>query len=179
MKHPDVFGALASHSGDAYFDYCYGYDFVKCWDGLRRAGGVDRWLRAFRKKPKLLSADVTVLNILAMSAAYSPDPLNPGKFDLPFDLQTGEPIEAVMRRWRKFDPVEACTRYARNLKRLRGVFIDCGLTDEYTLHVGTRILASRLRTLGVNHVHEEFEDGHMGISYRYDVSLPFLSKALA
>lgn len=179
MKHPKVFGALASHSGDAYFDYCYGYDFVKCWDGLRRAGGVEKWLRAFRKKPKLLSADVAVLNIVAMAAAYSPDPLRPGEFDLPFDLETGEPVEAVLRRWRKVDPVVACRRYARNLKRMRGVFLDCGLKDEYTLHAGTRILASRLRALGVEHVHEEFEDGHMGISYRYDVSLPFLSKVLS
>jgi hypothetical protein len=31
----------------------------------------------------------------------------------------------------------------------------------------------------VKHEYEEFEDGHMNIPYRYDVSLPKLSAALA
>ena len=58
MRHPKVFGAIASHSGDAYFDYCYAYDFVRCWDALRRAGGLEKFLRAFRKKKKIGSADI-------------------------------------------------------------------------------------------------------------------------
>jgi len=29
MHHPDTFGAIACHSGDMYFDYCYKPDFVK------------------------------------------------------------------------------------------------------------------------------------------------------
>jgi enterochelin esterase family protein len=33
--------------------------------------------------------------------------------------------------------------------------------------------------LGVPHEHEEFDDGHMNIQYRYDVSLPRIVKALA
>jgi hypothetical protein len=31
----------------------------------------------------------------------------------------------------------------------------------------------------VPHEHEEFDDGHMEIQYRYDVSLPKLVKALS
>ena len=38
---------------------------------------------------------------------------------------------------------------------------------------------SRLKTLGIAHEYEEFDDGHMGISYRFDVSLPKLAAALA
>lgn len=176
MKHPDVFGALASHSGDAYFDYCYRFDFVKCWNALRAAGGVEKWLRKFRAKEKPGHDDVLVLNVVAMAACYSPNADAPGGFDLPFDLETGEEDAKVVARWRKLDPVVACRRYAANLRRLRGVFLDCGLKDEFSLQVGTRILAKRLREIGVEPVHEEFDDGHMGISYRYDASFPWLGK---
>lgn len=179
MKHPDVFGALASHSGDAYFDYVYVYDFVKCWDGLREAGGVREWLAKFRAKVKKTHQDTLVLNIVAMSACYSPNRRSPWGFDLPFDLETGEMDAKVMARWRKVDPVVACKTYARNLRSLRGVFLDCGLRDEFAIHAGTRILAQRMRALGVKVVHEEFDDGHMGISYRYDRSFAHLGKWLA
>jgi enterochelin esterase family protein len=176
MRHPDVFGALASHSGDAYFDYCYRFDFVKCWNALRAAGGVEKWLRAFRAKPRATSDDVGVLNIVAMAACYSPNADAPGGFDLPFDAETGEEDAAVMARWRRHDPVVACRRHAAALRRLRGIYLDCGLRDEFQLQVGTRILAKRLRELGLDPVHEEFDDGHMSISYRYDRSFPFLGK---
>ena len=179
MRNPRVFGALASHAGDAYFDYCYVYDFVKCWDAMRGAGGVEPWFEAFHKKVKKSGSDIAVLNILAMAAAYSPDERSPWGFELPFQLETGEIREDVMRRWRRMDPVHACRRHAKALRGMRGIYLDCGLRDEYALHAGTRILAERLRELGVAHVHEEFDDGHGGIWYRYDRSLPFLGNALA
>jgi enterochelin esterase family protein len=180
MKHPDVFGALASHSGDAYFDYCYRFDFVKCWTPLMKAGGVEKWFANFKTQPKVKMDDVHALNIVAMSACYSPNVKAPLGFDLPFDMETGEERADVMERWRKFDPVVACSRYAKNLRKLRGVFVDCGLKDEYALHAGARILVKRLRALGVEPlVHEEFDDGHMDITYRYDVSLAWLGKWIA
>ena len=37
-----------------------------------------------------------------------------------------------------------------------------------------RALAAR----GIAHEHEEYDDGHMNVSYRYDVSLPKLIAAL-
>jgi enterochelin esterase family protein len=177
MKHPDVFGALASHSGDAYFDYCYRFDFVKCWNGLRAAGGVAKWLEKFRAAPRVTGDHVNVLNIVAMAACYSPNAKAECGFDLPFDLETGEERADVMAIWRKVDPAVACKRYAKNLRSLRGVFIDCGLRDEYALHSGARILVQRLKALGVKRlVHEEFDDGHMGISYRYENSFPWLGR---
>jgi enterochelin esterase family protein len=36
MRHPDIFGALACHSGDIYFDFCYKPDFVKFLDAAGR-----------------------------------------------------------------------------------------------------------------------------------------------
>jgi enterochelin esterase family protein len=70
-------------------------------------------------------------------------------------------------------------RYAAGLKKLRLLFIDCGKEDEFYLDLGARAFVKRLRELDIAHEYEEFEDGHMSISYRMDRSLPKLSHALA
>jgi hypothetical protein len=62
---------------------------------------------------------------------------------------------------------------------LRLVYLDCGTRDEYHLHYGARMLADRLRRLGVRPIHEEFPDGHSSTQYRYDRSFALLSRAFA
>ena len=54
------------------------------------------------------------------------------------------------------------------------VYLDCGTRDEFHLHLGARIFARRLREMGIQPIHEEFEDGHMRITYRYERSLSLL-----
>jgi enterochelin esterase family protein len=181
MRHPDVFGALASHSGDAAFDYCYRPDFPAVVRAAHKHGSLERFLDDFEKSPKKSHDQIAVLNILAMAACYSPNPAKPPPlaFDLPFDLSTGEIVEDVWRRWLRWDPVEMASSHADALRSLSLVFLDCGRRDEFRLDVGARILASRLRALGVPFEHEEFDDGHMDIPYRYDVSLPKLGRALS
>ena len=52
--------------------------------------------------------------------------------------------------------------------------MDCGRRDEYFLHYGARSFARKLEAAGIEHRYEEFDDGHTGIDYRLDVSLPYL-----
>jgi enterochelin esterase family protein len=99
------------------------------------------------------------INTLAMASCYSPNPKSPLGFDLPFDERTGELREDVWRRWLAWDPVHIIDRYARNLRKLSLLYLDCGTRDEF------------------RHVVEEFDDGHMNIPYRYDRSLELASKA--
>ena len=68
--------------------------------------------------------------------------------------------------------------HVEQLRRLRAIYIDCGSHDEYALHWGARTLAKRIAAHGIAVRHEEFDDGHMNIPYRYDVSLPFLGEAI-
>jgi hypothetical protein len=70
-------------------------------------------------------------------------------------------------------------RYTDALRSLRLLFLHCGTRDEFHLHFGARRFVQRLRALGIAYEHEEFDDGHMDIDYRYDVSLPKLAKGLA
>ncbi len=179
MRHPEVFGAAVCHSGDILFEQCYGRDFAPTLRTIQKGGGVAAWLSKFRASPQKRHADIAALNIVAMSAAYSPNVKAPPAYcDLPFDLETGELILEVWERWLEWDPLRIVDRFAPNLKRLRLLFLDCGLEDEFYLELGARALVKRLKALGVRHEYEEFEDGHMNTSYRMDVSLPKLSHAL-
>jgi hypothetical protein len=120
-----------------------------------------------------------VLNVLAMAAAYSPNPeVEPHRSDLPFDLETHELRPEVWDRWLAHDPVRIAPDHADGLRTLRLLFFDCGTRDEYNLHLGARILKRRFDALGVPHRHEEFDDGHMSITYRYDRVLPLLTEAM-
>jgi enterochelin esterase-like enzyme len=179
LQHPDVFGAVACHSGDMAFDLCYRPDFPKFINAIQHAGGLEKWWIEFEHKVKKENRDFDAINILAMAAAYSPNPIaQPFPIDFPFDLETCELQPDVWARWLENDPVQLADRYAANLKRLRLLFIDCGTRDEFNLHFGARTLVKKLKTLGVPHEYEEFDDGHMNVSYRYEVSLPKIVGAL-
>jgi enterochelin esterase family protein len=65
------------------------------------------------------------------------------------------------------------------MRNLRLLYLDCGREDEFYLELGARAFVRRLESMGIPHEYEEFEDGHMNVSYRMDRSLPKLSSALA
>jgi hypothetical protein len=142
-----------------------------------RAGGRVRRLRSTKRCGCALIQG-SALNILAMSACYSPDREAPLGIAVPVDLETCQRIPEVWTRWLDWDPVELLDRYGENLRRLRLLFMDCGRRDEFALHYGARLMARRLTERGIAYEHEEFDDTHMNIQYRYDVSLPKLTQAL-
>jgi hypothetical protein len=121
---------------------------------------------------------------IAMAACYSPKRA-PRRgslgFELPFDERTGEILPRVVERWLANDPVRMVEnpKYAAALRGLRCLFLDCGTRDQWALHLGLRVLVGKLRRARVRFVHEEFDDDHLSISYRYDRSIPRLAKALA
>ena len=180
MLHPDVWSALADHSGDALFEYAYVPDFPKALAAFRERGGPAKWLNWFWRQPVRRKSDMyPVLNTIGMAAHYSPNPRSPHLgIDFPFDLETGAWRPEVWERWRRWDPVHMVERCWRNLRKLRLVYIDCGTKDEWNLIWGARVLHRKLEAHGVRHHYEEFDYGHLDIQYRYDVSLPLMWKAL-
>jgi hypothetical protein len=181
-EESEVFAHAGSHAGDAYFEYCYVGDFPKAAGALLKAGGPRPWFDDFVQRArttKMRGDDFPVINTLAMAAIYSPAPEQPLGLDLPFDLETGRLREAVWKRWLERDPVRFIPARMESVRRLSSLFIDCGTKDEFHLRWGARMIARALREAKVEHVHEEFEDGHMGINYRYDRSLAYLVPRLA
>ncbi|HEY0380947.1 MAG TPA: hypothetical protein VGC72_02000, partial [Candidatus Elarobacter sp.] len=57
-------------------------------------------------------------------------------------------------------------------------YLDCGRKDEYALDVGARVFTKRCRALGLEVRHEEFDDDHRNVGYRYEISLPALAEVL-
>jgi len=187
MKYARHWGAIANHSGDAYFDFVYRHDWPNTLNELakhrrpkRKEGAYDaRFLNDVWGREKLSTAEGHCIMNLCMAATYDPDPRAPLGFRVPFNLESGELIAERWRRWLAHDPINLVRRYRANLKSLRGIYIDCGWRDQYHIHYGSRILSQRLAAAGVRHRYEEFDDNHSDIDYRMDVSLPFLYRALS
>lgn len=175
MRHPDVFGSVACHSGDMHFDLCYRPDFAPVLRSIKRYGGVRNFLDTLQEiRPK--GGDYRhMLSTLGYAACYSPNVDSPWGLDLPFDIETGEWNDAVWARWLVWDPILLIPQYADALRSLQLLYLDAGLRDEFDLEFGARTYAARLERAGIPFRHEEFDDGHFDISYRYDVSLQAMS----
>jgi len=179
---PDVFALVGAHAPDSYFEYCYMPDLPKAAGALVGAADPAAWLDAAKRRAretKLAGSDHAPLNVVAMAAHYSPRAGAPLGLDLPFELPTGRLREDVWARWLEHDPVRFVPRAADAYRRLTGVFLDCGTRDEFNLRWGVRMIAAALRELGANVEHQEFEDGHIGTSYRYEASVRYLVPRLA
>ncbi len=175
MRHADLFGLACSTSGDCYFDYCYLPDFPKAFRGLK--GNPKKLIEKFYdEEAKKGQNDFDALNILAMSACYSPNPESEFGFELPFDLKTSELRQDVWQKWLAHDPVRLVEKSVENLKSLKLLYLDAGTRDEVFLDLGARILCERLKEFDIAYIHEEFDDGHRNINYRYNRSLEIISE---
>ncbi len=179
MQHAGVFSAFASHSGDAYFEYAYAPSFAHAQRTLESYGwNIAGFVEAFEGKPKRSPAEYTTMEMLGYTAAYTPASAAPFDLDLPFERETGALREEVFTRWLAFDPVRMCTQRQAELARLRLRYVDCGRRDEYALDIGARVLTQRMRDVGLDVRHEEFDDDHRNVGYRYEISLPALAGVL-
>ena len=182
MLRPDLFGALATHAGDALYEYSYLSEFAAAVRHLRRYDGdIWRWWREFTSRVAFTrEEDMSLLMVLGVAACFSAHP--GGTVDLPFDPVTGVLRPAVWQRWLDWDPVRMVRAHAEALQGLRAIWIDAGVRDEYQLDLGAEAFRAALRDVGVRDelVHFElFDAGHMGIDYRYPMSLAWLCEQMA
>jgi hypothetical protein len=182
MLRPDLFGALASHAGDALYELCYIPDFGKSVRHLRDYGGdIGAWWADFRSRTAFTKpADGELLEILGVSACFSA--CEDGTPELPFDPHTGVLRPEVWQRWLDWDPVRMAPRYAAALRSLRAVWLDAGIRDEWYLDLGAHAFRDQLLASGLaeERIHFElFDDGHRGIDYRYPLALTWLCHRIA
>jgi hypothetical protein len=182
MMRPDVFGAFASHAGDALFDVCYRMSFAETVRALRDRfeGSYDVF---FERLAEAESFDWEKLGkpleMYGYSASYSPDPDRPGRALLPFDLRTGAIVEDVWERWLALDPVRMAPGHADELRSMRRIHLEAGRGDEYFLDLGAQAFCDELDALGVDHTLELFEGKHAGLAYRYPGAIRELVVALS
>ena len=184
LRHPDVFQAAGSNAGDAYFEYCYPPDFPIAFREFRKAGGPEKLLERLLHEPVSdfgpRNPQIQALETMGYASSYSPIETEPGRFDLPFDLETGALRPEVWAKWLVWDPVRMVTqeRYREAARRLAYIYVDGGTRDEYSLDVGARIFAHEARKAGARVDFEEFEGVHGDGGPRYDVMIPRLLSAL-
>ncbi|HET8567994.1 MAG TPA: alpha/beta hydrolase-fold protein [Candidatus Limnocylindria bacterium] len=178
----DVFALVGAHAPDSFFEYCYVPDLPKAAGALAANPDPAAWLADARRRAretKLGPGDHAPLNVIGMAAHYSPNPAAPLGLDLPFELPSGRIREDVWARWLAHDPVRFVPAHADAYRRLEGVYLDAGTRDEFNLRWGVRMVAAALRDLGAKVEHQEFEDGHVGTSYRYEQSVRWIAARLA
>jgi S-formylglutathione hydrolase FrmB len=182
MCRPDVFGAFASHAGDALFECCYLPEFPMVARTLRDhfEGSYDVFLERLRHADHFDWSQLGApFAAYAAAAAYSPDPDRPTEPLLPFEIETGRLVEDVWARWLEWDPVRMAPGHADALKSMRRIYLDAGRSDEFYLDLGAQAFAAELARLSVEHSLELFDGTHGGISYRYPGAIRELVQALA
>ncbi|MBD8067256.1 enterochelin esterase [Devosia sp. PTR5] len=182
MRHPDIWSAAASHSGDAGFENLYIPEFPGTLRALAKSGNsIEQWLTAFEAKDKFDGKDTLVLMILAQAASFDPDP-SPETFlglRLPVTLDTCELIAERWANWLAWDPARMVETHADAIGRMKAFYFDCGTEDQYNILYGSRRIHKTLDAKGIAHRYEEFPDNHSGVDYRMDISLPYLANALS
>jgi S-formylglutathione hydrolase FrmB len=182
MLRPDLFGALATHAGDALYELSYIPDFGPAARLLRDYDGdIWRWWDDFGSRVSFTkAADQVLLGLLGVAACFSAH--EDGTVDLPFDQLTGALRPEVWERWLDWDPVRMAPRYAGALRSLRAIWIDAGTRDEHYLDLGAEAFRQALREVGVTDEvvrFELFDATHAGIDYRYPLSLAWLCQRIA
>jgi hypothetical protein len=146
-------------------------------------GSIARFFENWEQLDKKPRGEFALLDIMAMSAAYSPDPLKtaPENMRLPFRPHTCEIVPEIWQEWLRFDPLVMIEeeRNREALGSLSLLYLDCGSMDEYNLQFGHRRFAARATAAGISHRYEEFPDTHSDTSYRYAVSLPLIASAIS
>lgn len=180
MRRPDVFGAFATHAGDALFELCFMPGIVASVRALRDSynGSFDHFWRDFRSRPAFSKgSDADLLNIYCMAACYSAEV--DGNVTLPFDPETGKLRDEVWERWLANDPVRMAGKYSQALRSMQAIYIDAGRSDDYYLDVGAMAFSAELRALGIDHHFELFDGTHSAIEYRYPFALRYLAERIA
>ncbi|HEX2314315.1 MAG TPA: alpha/beta hydrolase-fold protein [Thermomonospora sp.] len=182
MLRPDLFGALATHAGDALYEYAYIPEFGKAVRYLREYDGdIFRWWDDFRGRTAFTKeADQALVLLLGVAACFSPR--EDGTPELPFDPHTGVLRPEVWERWLDLDPVRMVPRHADAVRSLRAVWIDGGTRDEWFLDLGAAAFRRALADVGVRDEvvrFELFDAGHGMIEYRYPEALAWLCHRIA
>jgi S-formylglutathione hydrolase FrmB len=170
MLRPDVFGALASHAGDALFECCYQRDFPTVARELRDnfEGSYEVFHQQLAQSDHFdWSRFGKPFEIYGYASAYSPDLARPGEVMLPFEISTGRLVDDVWSLWLERDPVRMAPEHAEALGSMRRIYLDAGRGDEWFLDLGAQAFSNELDKLGVDHSLELFDGKHGGIGYRY------------
>jgi hypothetical protein len=182
MLRPDLFGGLATHAGDALFEYTCLAKFLRCIRVLRAYDGdINRWWKEYSERGVLARPqDLSLLILYGVSACFSAR--EDGTPEIPFDQDSGSLLPDVWQRWLDVDPVRMVATHADAMRSMRAIWIGSGVADEHYLDLGAYAFRRALGEAGVRPeaIHFElFPGGHGDIDHTYPLSLAWLVRRLS
>jgi len=173
MRHPDVFGAVASLNGALRIMDILAPGALKMMAEESPEGITGPPIR-FPYPDKFCTSDLYML-----SAAWSPNPDTPPFYmDLPVDEKI-QLREDIVQKWAAYDLFQMLPNYVSALASLRGIYLDAGDKDEVASASQAQAFSDALTAAGINHRLEIFDGMHMDKMYtRLKVSLSYLSGVL-
>ena len=179
MDRPDRVAVVGSHAGDAGFEVSMRPMLTSAAIAMDLAGGLQAFAEDIPLQGPQNATQFDAIFVLAASAAYAPNRNAGFPFaDLPFDPRTAVLRADVWGRWLEADPLSRVDDAASALGSMSLIYLDAGNRDEHGLHFAARKLRNAMIARGLSVEYEEFEGGHRGTSWRYEVSLPRMIRAL-
>ena len=167
MKHPDVFGSLYIMS-----PCCLSFGKMKPMDAA-----TEKAVRALKSPADSASVPWYVHPLLALAAAWSPDPKKPPLYlDLPYE--NGAAQADVLAKWSANEPLVFIDQYVDNLREYRAIAMDVG--DQDPLRFDAAKLHGILDRYGITNSFTIYHGTHTSaVAYRVQNHvLPFFSRTL-
>jgi enterochelin esterase-like enzyme len=166
MEHPEVFVAA--------------YGMSPCCAVWNASEDRDDVVKAQKAKnlQEVVDGGMGPQSELALAAAFSPNLHNPPfGVDWPFDAK-GQPVPAVVARWKANVLTEIAAKYAAGIPRLHALGFDVGRQDG--LLPSLRQLNQEMTKLGIAHQYSEYDGNHSNrIRERMEkMVLPMMAKEL-
>ncbi|MBT5426526.1 MAG: hypothetical protein HOK84_10035, partial [Bacteroidetes bacterium] len=162
LKHPDLFCAIAAHSGPNNIEM-----LQMLIPDVKAENGDPPY--TWNHEP---GKGLTNL-MMTMAGAFSPNPTSPNLVDFPLDAQA-EIIDSVLDRWNPHNIAEM-VRWHMPATDLE-IYFDCGAQDEYHLHLQNRALSDTLNIFGIKHHYVEYNGDHTsGLVFRVPIAFSFIN----
>jgi S-formylglutathione hydrolase len=157
MHRPDVFRAAYAISPcclDAVEDIGYGNAAWERSLAFTTAADVQKVLE---------TGDFYPVAIVALGRALSPNPQAPLLFDFPIRKAGPQlmPVEPAYTTWREAFPIRQIPRYAENLRKMKGIVIEYGLSDQFPhIPIATPAFSQALIDARVPHTLDVYAGDH-------------------
>jgi S-formylglutathione hydrolase FrmB len=178
MHRPDVFRAAYALSPcclDAVEDIGYGNESWRRAMAIKNAADMEKARDA---------GDFYPVAIVALGRAIAPNAQAPLLFDFPIRADGGQmiPDEPAYTKWREAFPIRQVPRYAANLRQMKGLFIDYGLSDQFPhIPLSTAAFSQALLDARVPHTLDVYGGDHRrAVNERLESKVfPFFAATLA
>ncbi|MFK8138462.1 MAG: alpha/beta hydrolase [Bdellovibrionales bacterium] len=175
-KYPEVFPYVAALAPDSYFESCYLPDIYKAAPFLAKHKTFKAISQQLDEGRVLRRRDGhSILNAIGMAICYSPKEKGMG-FDIPINIQTGELDSKIWKRWKSFDPVQFLAKRSKNTQKLKKLYLEVGIKDQFHLYFGARQIKRILKESKVKLHYNEFDGTHFDFAERRPALWSFLNK---